>query len=77
MVPSPPSIIKSIARCLYHCSARVNRYRLSGDPPDILIETQLREFGMMEFVRATELIEHGRASVERIAKQIKFQLGAE
>jgi NTE family protein len=58
-------------------SARVTRSRLAGDPPDILIEPQLRDFGMMEFYRAKELIEHGRASVHRVADQIKYQLGTE
>ena len=54
--------------------ARVTRSRLAGDPPDILIEPQLREFGMMEFYRAKELIEEGRNSVNRIADQIRYQL---
>lgn len=77
LVPPAPSIINAMTGSLDILSARVTRSRLAGDPPDILIEPQLRDFGMMEFYRATELIEHGRDSVERIAKQIKFQLGAE
>ena len=76
-VPPAPSIINAMTGSLDILSARVTRSRLAGDPPDILIEPQLRDFGMMEFYRATELIQHGRDSVERIAKQIKFQLGAE
>lgn len=76
-VPPAPSIINAMTGSLDILSARVTRSRLAGDPPDILIEPQLRDFGMMEFYRATELIEHGRASVERIAKQIMYQLGTE
>jgi NTE family protein len=56
-------------------TARVTRSRLAGDPPDILIEPQLRDFSMMEFYRAQELIAEGRARVQRIAEQIKYQLG--
>ena len=77
VVPPAPSIINAMTGSLDILSARVTRSRLAGDPPDILIEPQLRDFGMMEFYRATELIEHGRASVKRIANQIKYQLGSE
>ncbi|MGS2720096.1 patatin-like phospholipase family protein [Paraglaciecola aestuariivivens] len=74
-VPPAPSIINAMTGSLDILSARVTRSRLAGDPPDILIEPQLRDFGMMEFYRATELITHGRDSVDRIAKQITYQLG--
>ncbi len=78
VVVSPaPSIINAMTGSLDILSARVTRSRLAGDPPDILIEPQLRDFGMMEFYRAKELIEHGRASVHRVADQIKYQLGTE
>lgn len=77
VVPPAPSIINAMTGSLDILSARVTRSRLAGDPPDILIEPQLRDFGMMEFYRATELIEHGRASVQRIAQQIKYQLGSQ
>ncbi|WP_339720002.1 patatin-like phospholipase family protein [uncultured Paraglaciecola sp.] len=77
IVPPAPSIINAMTGSLDILSARVTRSRLAGDPPDILIEPQLRDFGMMEFYRATELIQHGRASVHRIAEQIKYQLSAE
>ncbi|MBU3002745.1 patatin-like phospholipase family protein [Paraglaciecola arctica] len=76
-VPPAPSIINAMSGSLDILAARVARSRLAGDPPDILIEPQLRDFGMMEFYRATELIEHGRASVERISEQIKYQLASE
>ena len=77
VVPPAPSIINAMTGSLDILSARVTRSRLAGDPPDILIEPQLRDFGMMEFYRAKELIEHGRASVHRVADQIKYQLGSE
>jgi NTE family protein len=76
-VPPAPSIINAMSGSLDILSARVTRSRLAGDPPDILIEPQLRDFGMTEFYRAKELIEHGRASVHRISDQIKYQLGTD
>ena len=69
-----PSILNAMSGSLDILQARVTRSRLAGDPPDILIEPQLRDFGMMEFYRAAELIEEGRNSVNRIAEQIKYQL---
>ncbi|MDP5133023.1 MAG: patatin-like phospholipase family protein [Paraglaciecola sp.] len=69
-----PSILNAMSGSLDILQGRVTRSRLAGDPPDILIEPQLRDFGMMEFYRAEELIEEGRNSVKRIADQIKYQL---
>lgn len=69
-----PSVIGVMSSSLEILQARVTRSRLAGDPPDILIEPQLRDFGSMEYYRATELIEEGRQSVERLAAQIKYQL---
>lgn len=69
-----PSILNAMSGSLDILQGRVTRSRLAGDPPDILIEPQLRDFGMMEFYRANELIEEGRNSVTRIAEQIKYQL---
>lgn len=69
-----PSIVGVMSSSLEILQARVTRSRLAGDPPDIILEPQLRDFGIMEFYRAEELIEEGRNSVKRIAEQIKYQL---
>lgn len=69
-----PSIIGVMTSSLEILQARVTRSRLAGDPPDVLIEPQLRDFGSMEFHRAAELIEEGYQSVARVADQIKYQL---
>jgi NTE family protein len=74
VIPPSPSIINAMTGSLDILSARVTRSRLAGDPPDILIEPQLRDFGMMDFHRASELINEGKQSVERIAAQIQYQL---
>lgn len=77
-IPPPmdsPSIIGVMSSSLEILQARVTRSRLAGDPPDVLIEPQLRDFGIMEFYRAQELIEEGRKSVDRIADHIRYQLG--
>ncbi|GAB5380666.1 MAG: hypothetical protein Alis3KO_19980 [Aliiglaciecola sp.] len=74
LTDSTPSMLGVMSSSLDILQARVTRSRLAGDPPDILIEPQLRDFGIMEFHRAAELIEEGRQSVNRVAEQIKYQL---
>lgn len=69
-----PGIMGVMSGSLEILQARVTRSRLAGDPPDVLLEPQLRDFGIMEFYRATELIDEGRESVRRMAEQIKYQL---
>ena len=69
-----PSIIGVMSSSLEILQARVTRSRLAGDPPDILIEPQLGNFGIMEFHRAEELINEGKQAVSRIEQQIKYQL---
>lgn len=44
---------------------RIIRSRLAGEPPDILLTPHLAHIRLMEFDRAAEAIEAGRASVAR------------
>lgn len=69
-----PGIVSVMSSSLEILQARVTRSRLAGDPPDLLIEPQLRDVGILEFHRAKELSDHGRNSVKRLAEQIKYQL---
>jgi NTE family protein len=43
----------------------IERTRLAGDPPHVLLLPRLREIGLMEFQRGREAIEEGRACVEQ------------
>ncbi|MFC4699424.1 patatin-like phospholipase RssA [Glaciecola siphonariae] len=69
-----PGIMGVMSSSLEILQARVTRSRLAGDPPDILIEPQLRDVGLLEFHRAKELAEKGHRSVGRLADQISYQL---
>jgi NTE family protein len=71
---TPPGIMGVMSSSLEILQARVTRSRLAGDPPDILIEPQLRDVGLLEFHRAGELAENGSKSVQRLAQQIAYQL---
>ncbi|WP_100657298.1 patatin-like phospholipase RssA [Alteromonas flava] len=71
---SMPGIMGVMSSSLEILQARVTRSRLAGDPPDILIEPQLRDVGLLEFHRAGELAQRGEESVQRLAEQIRYQL---
>ena len=71
---NPPGIMSVMSSSLEILQARVTRSRLAGDPPDILIEPQLTDVGIMEFHRAQEMCERGEETITRIAEQIKYQL---
>ena len=71
---NPPGILSVMSSSLEILQARVTRSRLAGDPPDILIEPQLTDVGIMEFHRAAELCAKGEETISRIAEQIRYQL---
>lgn len=71
---NPPGIMSVMSSSLEILQARVTRSRLAGDPPDILIEPQLTDVGIMEFHRAEELCAKGEETINRLAEQIRFQL---
>ena len=71
---NPPGIMSVMSSSLEILQARVTRSRLAGDPPDILIEPQLTDVGIMEFHRAEELCIKGEETINRLAEQIRYQL---
>jgi NTE family protein len=44
---------------------RLARSRLAGDPPDVLISPRVGHVGLLDFDRADEMIDLGRAAVDR------------
>jgi NTE family protein len=70
-----PSILEVFTTSLDIVEMRVARSRLSGDPADVLLTPLLPGFGTMEFHRAREAIDEGRASVERMAPLIEQVIG--
>lgn len=69
-----PGILSVMSNSLEILQARVTRSRLAGEPPDLLFEPQLTDVGLMEFHRAEEMCKTGKETVERLAKQIEYQL---
>jgi len=66
LLPSVPSIFNVFMTSLDIVEMRVARSRLAGDPADVLITPLLPNFATMDFHRAREAIDEGRAAVERM-----------
>jgi NTE family protein len=73
--PGLPSIFEVFNTALDIVEQRVARSRLAGEPADVLITPLLPNFGTMEYHRAKEAIEEGRAAVERMLPLIKQIVG--
>jgi NTE family protein len=69
--PSVPSIFDVFMTSLDIVEMRVARSRLAGDPADVLITPLLPDFATMDFHRAREAIEEGRAAVDRMGPLLK------
>jgi NTE family protein len=65
-IPTIPSIFNVFMTSLDIVETRVARSRLAGEPADVLITPLLPDFATMDFHRAKEAIDEGRAAVERM-----------
>ena len=72
---SVPSIFEVFNAALDIGMQKVARSRLAGDPADVLITPLLPDFGSMEYHRAKEAIEEGRAAVERMSPLLEQVIG--
>ncbi len=61
---SAPGLTDVMFASLNIIQDRLARSRLAGDPPDVTINPQVAHVGLMEFHRATELIELGEEAME-------------
>jgi NTE family protein len=73
--PSIPSIFNVFMTSLDIVEMRVARSRLAGEPADVLITPLLPDFATMDFHRAKEAIDEGRAAVERMGPLLQQVLG--
>ncbi len=71
---TPPSLFDTIASSVNITQDRITRSRMAGDPPDVLLTPRLARVGLLEFHRAGEAIDEGRACVERMRPAIEFAL---
>lgn len=65
-----PTTFRVMAASLNILLDRIARSRLAGDPADVVIAPRVGHVGMMEFHRASEVIEAGRLATEHVLQRI-------
>jgi len=69
------SILEQLLRELRLDAEPTARSRLAGEPADVLITPLLPDFATMDYHRAEEAIQEGRAAVDRMGPLLKQVLG--
>ncbi len=69
-----PSLFANLMASLNIMQNRLSRSRLAGDPPDVSISPKVGHIGLMEFHRASELIDEGATAFDLALPQIKDAL---
>ena len=64
--PARPSMFGTVACAIDIVQDRITRSRMAGDPPDAVLTPRLTHIGLLEFYKAEEAIEEGKACVERM-----------
>lgn len=72
-----PDLLDAIAASINITQDRITRSRMAGDPPEIILSPRLSDIGLLEFYRAKEAIDEGRASVDRHKRDFEYCLGSE
>lgn len=70
-----PGYFDVLGNALNIMQDRITRSRLAGEPPHVQILPRVIDIGLMDFHRAPEAIEEGRAAAERVLPIIKAKLG--
>jgi NTE family protein len=73
---SEPGLFEAMSSSVNIMQDRITRSRLASDPPDLVLRPDLADFQLMDFHRAEEAIELGRACVEAVAPQLEPVLQA-
>lgn len=66
-----PGMIEVLAESINIMQVRITRSRLAGEPADALVMPQLGSLGSLDYHRAAESIEEGRAAAELALPQIR------
>ncbi|MBL8482789.1 MAG: patatin-like phospholipase RssA [Rhodocyclaceae bacterium] len=69
--PSFPSLVSVLTTSINIMQVRIARSRLAGDPADVLLTPRLAHLGLLDYHRAAEAIEEGRAAVQRMQAAIR------
>lgn len=66
-----PSLFGVMVQSLNIMQDRITRSRLAGEPADVVISPRVGHVGMLEFHRAAEMIDEGRAATERVLQDVR------
>ena len=66
-----PSMFANLVASIHIMQNRLSRSRLAGDPPDVTITPRCGHVGLMEFHRASELIDEGEHAFELSKLQLR------
>ena len=69
-----PPLSSVLATSLHIMQTRIARSRLAGEPADVLLRPHLGDLALLDFHRAAEAIDEGRAVVERMMPMITHAL---
>ncbi|MBV8191827.1 MAG: patatin-like phospholipase family protein [Alphaproteobacteria bacterium] len=69
-----PGYFDVLATAINIMQDHITRTRLAGEPPHVMLVPRLRSIGLMEFNRADEAIEEGRACVEQALPALRRYL---
>lgn len=69
-----PNVLEIVAGSIDIMQDRITRSRLAGEPPDVLVAPRLGHVGILEFDRATEVVEIGYAATILLRPQIEAAL---
>ena len=73
---STPSLVEAILTGIDIMQVRVARSRLAGDPAEVMVTPMLPDFATMDFHRAGEAIDEGRAAVQRAQPMLERMMEA-
>lgn len=71
-----PGFFDVVASSINIMQDRITRSRMAGDPPEVTLVPLLEDFALMDFHRAKEAIEEGRALVKRYESDIRAWVGS-
>jgi NTE family protein len=70
-----PGLLEAMTSSVNIMQDRITRTRLAIDPADVLLRPRMDDFALMDFHRAREAIDAGRACIEAAAGQLQSAAG--
>jgi len=69
-----PGVFAVMSGCIDIMQDRITRSRLAGEPPDVLLQPKVGDYGIMEFHRADEIIAEGERCVIASKNMLEYEL---